>query len=162
MFKIGDIIVYGAQGICKITSTETNQIGKVSAEYFVLSPIFSDNTSLFVPVQNEKLVSRMQPVLTVDEANSLIAAAPDTDVLNIKDETQKREEYKNILASNDRHKLLSLIKTICVEKDFRREHGKKLNINDEQTLRKAELLLYNELGFVLNIDPKEVKGIIKL
>lgn len=162
MFKLGDIIVYGAQGICKIDSCETKQVGKNCAEYFVLKPIFNDNTALFVPVQNQTLTARMQPVLTVDEANRLIAAAPEAEVIKTKDETQKREEYKNILASNDRQKLVSLIKTIHLEKELRHQCGKKLNINDEQVLRKAELLLYNELGFVLGIEPQEVESIIKI
>ena len=79
----------------------------------------------------------------------------------INGESEKREEYKNILASNDRHKLLSLVKTIQYEKEARRQCGKKLNLNDEQTLAKAENLLYNELGFVLEIEPNEVKSMIE-
>lgn len=161
MFKIGDVIVYGAQGICKIDCIETKQIGRQTAEYYVLKPIFNENTAVFVPMQNETLTSKMQKVLTKTQVKELIEKITLIDVIKLNDENQKRELYKTILSSGDREKLVSLIKTIRFERDDRRENGKKLNINDEQTLRKAELLLYNELGFVLGCEPDEVKNIIK-
>ena len=161
MFSVGDVIVYGAQGVCKIDSTQTKQIGKLSAEYFVLRPVFSQTTVLFVPVENKALTARMKPLLNADEAKGIIGAADKIGVIEINGESEKREEYKNILASNDRHKLLSLVKTIQYEKEARRQCGKKLNLNDEQTLAKAENLLYNELGFVLEIEPNEVKSMIE-
>lgn len=161
MFSVGDIIVYGAQGICKIDSTQIKQIGKLSAEYFVLRPVFSQSTLLFVPVENKALTARMRPLLTADEAKSIIGGADKAQVIETNGENEKREEYKNILASNDRRKLLSLVKTIQYEKEARRKCGKKLNLNDEQTLVKAENLLYNELGFVLKIEPQELKNMIK-
>ena len=162
MFKIGDVVIYGAQGICKICNIETKQLGKISADYFVLKPIYNDSTSLFVPIKNEALASKMKPVLTLDQTNALIEMAPKAEIIEIQDYAQKREEYKNILAENNREKLVSLIKTIRLEKEARRQINKKLNINDEQVLRKAEILLFDELGFVLNIKPQEVENIIKI
>lgn len=161
MFKIGDVIVYGAQGICKIDCIETKQIGRQTAEYYVLKPIFNENTAVFVPMQNETLTSKMQNALTKTQVKELIEKITFIDVIKLNDDNQKRELYKTILSSGDREKLVALIKTIRFERDDRRESGKKLNINDEQTLRKAELLLYNELGFVLGCEPDEVKNIIK-
>ena len=134
----------------------------MGADYFVLKPIYNDSTSLFVPIKNEALASKMKPVLTLDQANALIKMAPNAEIIEIQDYAQKREEYKNILAENNREKLVSLIKTIRLEKETRRQNNKKLNINDEQVLRKAEILLFDELGFVLNIKPQEVENIIKI
>ncbi len=160
MFNIGDVIIYGTQGICKIDCLETKQIGKTTMQYYVLKPLFNENTAVFVPVENESLTSKMQNILTKDKVKELAEKIPAIDVIKASDETQKREQYKSVLASGDREGLVSLIKTIRSERDARRQSGKKLNINDEQTLRKAELLLYNELGFVLGIKPDQVKNII--
>lgn len=161
MFNIGDIIVYGAQGICKIDCIETKQIGRKKADYFVLKPLFNESTAVFVPTENELLTSKMQSVLTETQAKELIEKIVQIDIIKASDENQKRELYKSILASSDREKLVSLIKTIRFERDTRRTSGKKLNINDEQCLRKAELLFYNEFAFVLGCEPDEVKEIIK-
>ncbi len=160
MFKMGDIIVYGAQGVCKIESIESKQIGKQTTDYYVLKPIFNENTAVFVPVNNELLASKMQDVLTKSQAKELAEKVADIDIIEAKDETQKRELYKAILSSSDREKLIALIKTIRLERDARRQNNKKLNINDEQTLRKAELLLYNELAFVYGVEPDEAKNLI--
>lgn len=161
MFNIGDIIVYGAQGICKIDSRETKQIGRQSADYYVLKPLFNESTAVFVPVENKLLTAKMQTVLTKAQAEELVKKVEQIDVIKSNDENQKRELYKTILSSGDREKLIALIKTVRLERDIRRQGNKKLNINDEQTLRKAELLIYNELAFVFDVEPDEVKNIIK-
>lgn len=161
MFNIGDILVYGVQGICKIDSCETKQIGRQSADYYVLKPLFNESTAVFVPVENELLTAKMQAVLTKTQAEELVKRVEQIDIIKSNDENQKREFYKAILSSGDREKLIALIKTIRLERNIRRQGNKKLNINDEQTLRKAELLIYNELAFVFDAEPDEVKDIIK-
>ena len=161
MFNIGDILVYGVQGICKIDSCETKQIGRQSADYYVLKPLFNESTAVFVPVENELLTAKMQAVLTKTQAEELVKRVEQIDIIKSNDENQKRELYKAILSSGDREKLIALIKTIRLERNIRRQGNKKLNINDEQTLRKAELLIYNELAFVFDAEPGEVKDMIK-
>lgn len=162
LFKIGDTVVYGAQGICKIDSVETKLIGRQKQDYYVLKPIFNQNTSVFVPVDNEALTAKMLSALTKSQINGLAKKVTDIDVIKASDENQKRELYKSILSSSNRERLVSLIKTIRFERDTRREAGKKLNISDEQTLRKAESLLYNEIAFVFSVEPDEAKNIINI
>ena len=162
LFKIGDTVVYGAQGICKIDSVETKLIGRQKQDYYVLKPIFNQNTSVFVPVDNEALTAKMLSALTKSQINGLAKKVTDIEVIKASDENQKRELYKSILSSSNRERLVSLIKTIRFERDTRREVGKKLNISDEQTLRKAELLLYNEIAFVFSVEPDEAKNIINI
>lgn len=162
MFKIGDVVLYGAQGICKIDGIEVKQIGKTAADYYVLKPVFNDSTALFVPVENEVLIAKMHSVLTKAQANELIEKASQIEVLETNDENQKREEFKNTLSCGDRQRLIAVIKTIKTEQSARRQSGKKLNMSDEQTLRKAEQLLYHELAFVFGVTPDEVQSIIKI
>lgn len=161
MFKLGDVVVYGTQGVCKIERTETKQIGKNSAEYYVLKPVFNEGTSLFVPVDNQVLISRMHPVLTKTEVEELVKFAENADVTKCNDEISQKEEYQTVLVSNDRKKLVLLIKTIRAEKELRHKSARKLTVNDERVLHKAEQLLYNELGYVLGIEPQEAEKVIK-
>lgn len=161
MFSIADVVFYGTQGVCKIDAVETKQIGKNVAQYYVLKPIFNDSTAVYVPVDNATLTAKMQCVLTKEQADALAKEIPYIDLIKSLDENEKRTRYKNILSCGDRKQLVSLIKTIRQERDARKENGKKLNINDEQTLRKAENLLYEELAFVYNVSPQSVKELIK-
>lgn len=64
MYSIGEIVLYGSNGVCEITEITTKKIGKDSIEYYVLKPVCSDSSTLFVPTQNEMLVSRMRVVLS--------------------------------------------------------------------------------------------------
>lgn len=159
MFNIGDTVVYGSQGVCKIDCVETKQIGKQSADYYVLKPLFNDSTSLFVPVNNDKLTSKIRDVLTKAQLDDFVKKIPDIELLTYADENQKRELYK-LKLSESIESLAAIIKTIRHEKDFRKQNNKKLNIGDEQTLRKAEQLFYNEIAFVLSVEPEKVKDII--
>ena len=58
MYSIGEVVLYGSNGVCEITEITTKKIGKDSIEYYVLKPVCSDSSTLFVPTQNEMLVSR--------------------------------------------------------------------------------------------------------
>lgn len=160
LFNIGDVVIYGAQGICKISCIETKQIGKDIMNYYVLKPIYNENNSVFVPVDNAVLTAKMKDVLNIEQAKELIKKAGSVEVLSCTGENQKREQYKDVLAVADREKLLSLIKTIYKERDARRDMGKKLNLFDEQALRKAELLICNELAYVFDVTPAEAQNMI--
>ena len=161
MFNVGEVVFYGAQGICKIDGVETKQIGKISADYYILKPVFNESTAVFVPVNNEMLTSKMQSVLTKAQADELIENASSADIIEADCENQKREVYKSIISGGDRQMLVSLIKTIRTEDKKRSQNGKRLNINDEQILRKAENLLYNELAYVYGVEPENIKNTIK-
>ena len=56
MYSIGEVVLYGSNGVCEITEITTKKIGKDSIEYYVLKPVCSDSSTLFVPTQNEMLV----------------------------------------------------------------------------------------------------------
>ncbi len=155
MLNIGDVVLYGAQGVYKIDCTETKQIGKTAADYYVLRPVYNENTSVFVPVDNAVLTAKMLPTLSLQQADELVVKIPDINVLKFANEGEKQTEYRAILSSGDREKLVALIKSIYLEKETRRLSGKKLNILDEQTLRKAETLFYNEMAYVWGVTPSE-------
>ena len=160
MFNLGDVVMYGLQGICKIDAIESKAIGKLSNDYYVLKPLYNQSAAVFVPVDNEALTAKMLNVLSEKEAKKLIKAAADMPIITFFSENQKREQYRSILAGGNRQNLVSLIKTIVLERDARRAIGKKLNLVDEQTLRKAESLLFNELAFVLGVLPQEAQEMI--
>ncbi len=161
MFKVGDVVIYGLQGICRIDCIEPKKIGKQVMDYYVLKPVFNENTSVFVPINNDVLTSKMKSVLTKSQIEILLKKAADIDTINIQDENQKREIYKKILSGGDRERLIALIKTIHTQRDIRRQDNKKLNMNDEQTLRKAEDILYNEIAFVYGVELDDIINIIK-
>lgn len=70
-FKEGDVVVYGSQGICRITGTEKMRVGGKSTIYFILHPVYRKNSKIFVPSDNEKLMEKMHSVIEKDEIDEL-------------------------------------------------------------------------------------------
>ena len=161
MFSLGDTVIYGEQGVCKIDGIEAKQVGNKKVDYYVLKPVFSENTAVFVPVDNCILTAKMQRVLNAQQAKSLIKGVSQIDALKFDNDNQKRERYKNIITSGDRQALVAFIKAIYLERNIRHQNGKRLNMSDEQTLYKAERLLFNEIAYALGIDLQEAQEMIK-
>ena len=58
-----DFVNYGAYGVCQVEDIRPIRFGPDTPrrEYYVLKPISQDGASIFVPADNQKLMSRMRP-----------------------------------------------------------------------------------------------------
>lgn len=156
MFQVNDTILYGTQGVCRITEICDKDLGAGVQPYYVLTPIYQNNSKIFVPVENEKLTARMRRILSQEEIKELIRDMPDEETVRINDDLIRRKNYREMISSGDRKELVRLIKTLYLEQERRKAQGKKLHQADEQIFRRAETLLYNELALVLDIKPEQV------
>lgn len=156
MLNVGEAVIYGAQGVCSITGTIQKMVGDQTYEYYVLRPVFNDNSTIFVPVNNKKLLSKMRRVLSSDEIYGIIKAMPDEDTDWIEDDSVRAEKYREIISGGDRQKLVRLIKTMYTHEKELKEKGKKLRVSDGVLFRDAEKLLYEEFAYVLKIDRDQV------
>ena len=163
MYKIGDLVVYGAFGVMTVVDIRDESIGDLVRRYYVLRPTLSKNESFtFVPTENEQLVSAMRPLLTKDEILSLLHSAKDLPPIDWVNENRARQEYfKRIMESGDRAKMISMIRAINESGQRREAEGKKNFITDENAKAKAEKLLYTEFSVVLGIDEEEAKTLTR-
>ena len=155
MFQVNDVIQYGAQGVCKITDIEEKTINKVKKTYFVLKPINVQGPTIYVPTDNEYVLSKMRKLLTESEINSLIDSMPDKKAVWISNENARKEHFKRVLASGDHAELIKMIKSIYAHKQQRVSEGKRLHVSDEHFFKDAEQILYNEFQYVLKLSSKE-------
>ena len=156
MLNVGEAVIYGAQGVCSITGTIQKMVGDQTYEYYVLRPVFNDNSTIFVPVNNKKLLSKMRRVLSSDEIYGIIKAMPDEDTDWKEDDSVRAEKYREIISGGDRQKLVRLIKTMYTHEKELKEKGKKLRVSDGVLFRDAEKLLCEEFAYVLKIDRDQV------
>ncbi|MCI8361277.1 MAG: CarD family transcriptional regulator [Clostridiales bacterium] len=156
MFRINDTILYGLNGACKIIDITKREVGGCIAEYYVLQPIFSNASTIFVPISNENLTSRMRQVLSAEEIHELIQSMPREESVWIEDEGRRREVYKEILSNGDRRELIRLIKALHLHQQDLQRIGRRLHMSDERFLKDAERLLYDEFALVLRIKPDQV------
>ena len=72
MYKIGDTVVYGTEGICEVTDITLMSFGGDKSQYYILTSISKRQNTIYAPVNNEKIKKRMRSILTSDEARKLI------------------------------------------------------------------------------------------
>ncbi len=155
MFQVNDVIIYGVQGVCRITGTEEKWIGGKKKNYFVLKPVKDQGATIFAPTDNKVVLSKMRKLLTKDEIHKLIDSMQSKSALWEENENARKDLYKSILAKGDHVELIQMIKAIYAHKKEREAEGKRLHMSDERFFKDAEQILYNEFQYVLNLDSKE-------
>lgn len=158
MFKVGEYVVYGTNGVCKVESIGTMNMGMGDREYYTLAPIYEKKSKLFTPVDNQKVIIR--PVLTLEETNELIDEIEEIDLLHVEDEKKREETYKEAMRTCDSKQWVKIIKTLYLRKQDRLSQGKKATSSDEKYLHMAQQNLYGELAFSLKIPKEEVEQFI--
>lgn len=153
MFKIGEYIIYGINGVCKVEDIGTMKLSGVAKDrlYYTLHPLNDDGT-IYTPVDNEK--TPMRPILTQQEADKLIDEIQNIDSLWITDEKTREMTYKEVMHKCESREWVRIIKMLYLRKKARIAEGKKITSSDEKYLRLAENNLYSELSVALGI-PKE-------
>lgn len=152
MFQINDVVVYGAQGVCKIVGTQDQKIDGANKTYFVLKPADDRGATFYVPTWNEKALAKMRKVMTKQDVDTLIDSMPNKKPAWIENENERKETYKRILAGGNQAQIISMIQAIYLHKKEREAEGKRLHMSDEHFMKDAEQLLYNEWQYVLNVD----------
>jgi len=155
MFQVNDVIIYGAQGVCKIADVEEKSVGGKKKTYFVLKPVDDKGATIFAPTDNEIVLNKMRRLLTENEIHKLIDSMPDKDAVWVENENERKELYRNILAKGDHQELIKMIKAIYAHKTQREAEGKRLHMSDERFFKDAEQILYTEFQYVLGLGSKD-------
>ncbi len=160
MFSVGDYVVYGSNGVCRITDIGPMDLPGVSKDklFYTMTPCYIRDSSLFTPIDNPRVI--MRPVMTRDEAESFVESIKDIDGITIKEEKHRELEYKEAVLSCDPEVLVGIIKTIYGRMNERIAEGKKVTSSDSKYFHIAEDSLYGELAISLGIEKNEVKNYI--
>lgn len=156
MYKINDTVLYGAQGVCRISGTTTKSFNGGKMEYYVLKPCYSANSTIYVPMHNEALLKKMRRLLSAEEIHQIIRTMPAQASSWIEDESERRTAYRDILSHGDRMELLRMIKALYLHQQLQQEKGRRLHASDETFFKEAEKMLYDEFALVLHIQPADV------
>ncbi len=160
MFQIGDTVFYSGSGVCRIDSVTSREFGDSMKDYYVLIPVHSPASVVYLPVDNEKLLSRMRLPLSKEEVMRLIRTAPKKDCIWIKDENRRKQEYQRILRDGDQGEIMVAIHAIFLHQKELKTTGRKLHQCDERAFRECQRVLNDEFSHVLQIRPDEVAGYI--
>ena len=91
MFQVNDVIIYGAQGVCKITGTEEKTVSGKKKTYFVLKPVSENGSTIFAPLDNELVLKKMRRLLTKEEIHKLIDSMESENAEWVANENERKE-----------------------------------------------------------------------
>ena len=152
MFHVGDYIVYGSNGICRVEEITHPDIAGIDEDklYYVLVPEKTRDSRLFCPTDNSR-------VITADEAAALMEEVKEIEPLQVESERMRDDSYKKAMKSCDLRQCVKVIKALLIRKEERESHGKKVTVTDERYMKLAEEGLYSELSLVMGKDREEIK-----
>ena len=162
MYQIGELILYGGTGVCRVTDVIAKRFSRAEPEklYYVLRPLYSSGT-ITTPVENSKVFTR--PVISRDEAIALIDAIPSihAEAYHNSNLQQLESHYRSELESHDCQDLLRLTMSTYQKKVEREQAKLKFGAVDRRYMERAENLLFGELAVALDIEKDSVQSFIE-
>ncbi len=154
MYAVNDTVMYGQSGICKITEICDKKFGRETLKYYVLRPVYGDNTVIYCPVDSDKV--HIRKLLSADEVVALVREMPAQQGEWIENDNLRKEVQTKILRRGDHKELIALIKTLYQKRTETENSGRRFHRADAEAMAQAEKLLYQEFAQVLDIAPDEV------
>lgn len=162
MYKIGDLILYGSTGVCRVNNIVAHCLPGAEKEeqpYYVLKPLYQD-CIIFIPVNANKVF--MRPIISKNEANRLIDMIPfvHAEIYHTPILKQLAEHYEDCMKTYDCADLIELTMSLYAKKKSLEHQKRKFGVLDERYMRRAENLLFGELAAALGIPKNEVPDYI--
>ena len=161
MLTVGQTVVYGTQGVCTVKEISMLKLGKTKGEYYALSPIDDPGSTVYVPPANEKLMSKLRPVLTGEEADALITEAVREPLEWIESDAERKSACDDIVKNGDRKQLMRLVGMLYRRRELLKDQKKHFHNVDAQYLKTAERMLHGELAYALGIAVDDVADYIR-
>ncbi len=156
VYKIGDTVVYGTEGLCNIEDITEKEFGKETFQYYVLRQIGRANSVTYVPVNNERSLSKMRHILCKEEYEELFAAMPDESDEWIDNNRDRQKAFKEIILFGNTRDIIKLIRLLYARQRQQQSIGKKLHIADERIFKDAEKIVNEEIAYVFGIAKDDV------
>ncbi len=160
MYGIGELIIYGNIGVCRIKDIATPSFcdDGEKKQYYVLEPQ-EQRGVIYIPVDSDVF---MRPLINREEAERLIDLIPsrDGEIFHSARPPELAKHYSDAMQTHDCGDLFEMIKSIYAKKQDRLLNKQKIGVVDEEYMKRAETLLYGELAIALDIPKDEVEAYI--
>ena len=160
MFSVGDRIIYGSTGVCQIEDIVENELTGIMREYYVMRPVDTNKSTIYVPVDNEKLVSRMREVPSAEKLKAMIQNAKKEQIEWVDNHIRRSELFHEILNEGEIPRILVLFKTLNARSVTLAQENKHLAKTDERIFKECQKLLSSEISAILNVEQNEALNII--
>lgn len=156
MLSRGDAVVYKCRGLYKVEDIGTLDFPSVDSkkQYYTLQSVEDERDRAYVPTDDSTNIR--QPV-SREEALELIGRIQDIEVLKIKNEKFREQEYKNCIADFCPENWVKVLKTTY----SRTKSRGSITSLDRKYQMLLEHALYSEFAFVLGVPAGSVAQFIE-
>ncbi len=153
-FKVGDLVVYPAQGVTEITGIETRDIEGIQHVFYVLR-VLDSQKKILVPIGKEDNVG-LRHVMSVEERDEVFAILAQREIAFEQETWNRRSRrYMDKIGSGSPLQLAEVLRDFSVLK------GRKiLSFGERKMLELARNLLVQELCVSLEKSEEQVNAVI--
>ena len=159
MYQVGELVVYGATGVCRVEELTHLPGGDRGRQYYLLKPLWQDGV-IYAPVDSEKVPIR--PVISRKEAEALVDQMPGSQAAVCRGATVQAlaQQYQSAVRDGGHQALIEMMKAIYLKRGQAEAKNRRLGMVDERYMKQAERLLYGELATALEMPFDEVADYI--
>ncbi len=161
MYQVGDRVVYGSHGVCRVVEEESRVVDRKRVTYLVLEPEGGKGSRYLVPTQNANAMAKLSPLLTKEAITALLSGEAVRQDAWIVDESRRKQRYRELISSGRREEIARMVHTLYRHRDRQAELGRKVHMCDDNFLRDAERLLISEAASVLETTQEEAKAFVR-
>lgn len=161
MYSVGEWVVYGVHGVCRVIGTEKQLVNRKRSQFLVLEPLSQAESRFYLPTENPTAMGKLQPVLSREALTALICSEEVRQDAWIHEENHRKQYYRDLIGSGDRTALLKMLATLYRYRAAQVAAGKKFHQSDDNFLRDAEKLLASEVSLVLELSSEQAKEYLR-
>ena len=160
MYGVGQQVIYGIHGVCRIIDREDKRVDKKNIPYWVLEPIRNPGARFYLPAESAVALSKIRPLLDAERLQTLLRPENIPDVW-VQEDNRRRQCYRQILSSVDFSQILGMVVALQQHRLRQEENGRKLHMMDDNLLQDGWRVLQMEVSVVLQIPAEQVARYIE-
>ena len=162
IFTKGEHVIYASNGICIVEDVKKMSFikGEPEKTYYILRPQKDKNSTIYIPHDNELLLSKMRAPISAPEIEKTVKSTKTCEW--IEDRKQRNLYYRELFALPHPSNLLSVLKSILKKRSELTDTGKKMCAIDKELYESALNYVKNEFTFVLGGDEDKANEYIKI
>ena len=161
MRQIGEIVIYGSKGVCKIEEICNLDMSGEMKEYYVLAPLYDKSTKVYVPIDKERLTNRMRDVMSPEAIEEFIADIDSIEADWCEDTDERKPYYTDIVSKGDVRRIVAMLKALYAHRAKLDKMNRRMYVSDERSIRDGEKLIQGEIAHVFGLHPSEVAQFVE-
>jgi len=155
MLKVGDKIVYPANGVGIIDEIKTMEISGTRQEFYVIR-IFADSSKIMIPRDNLSEVG-IRTLISHEELEQIFDILEnESPNLELSSKWSKRQrEYQEIIKNGSIFDISRILKSLS---ELQQE--KELSYSEKKIFENVKRMIISEIVHVKNIEPEEAEELI--